>query len=189
MRNIAVKMTLNKLLIEFYKENGIPENGGIDKDTFEIKIFGIKLKFPNPKFRKDVTHIHDLQHILNDCDTSWKGEAFIAGWEISTGMWKYFPVCTFSFWAMGYSLWLHPKAVFSGFKKGLNDIGIIDLKISKPDLMKMGFNKLVEITAKDKTSDMGFLQWSQFIFWIAISQIIFLFPLVILTIGFGWFLK
>jgi hypothetical protein len=55
--------------------------------------------------------------------------------------------------------------------------------------MKMDFNKLIEITAKDKTSDMGFLQWSQFIFWIAISQIIFLFPLVILTIGFGWFLK
>ena len=75
----------------------------------------------------------------------------------------------------GISLWLHPKAVFRGFKKGLNDIGIIDLKISKPDLMKMDFNKLVEITAKDKTSDMGFLQWSQFIFWIAVSQIIFLF--------------
>jgi len=25
-------MTLDKLLIEFYKENGIPENGGIDKE-------------------------------------------------------------------------------------------------------------------------------------------------------------
>ena len=182
-------MTLDKLLIEFYKENGIPENGGIKKDTFEMLVFGINLKLPNPKFRKEVIHIHDIQHLLNKCDTSWKGEAFIAGWEISTGMWKYFPVCTFSFWAMGYSLWLHPKAVFSGFKKGLNDIGIIDLKISKPDLMKMDFNKLVEITAKDKTSDMGFLQWIQFIFWIVISQIIFLFPLVILTIGFGWFLK
>jgi hypothetical protein len=25
------KMTLDKLLTEFYKENGIPENGGIEK--------------------------------------------------------------------------------------------------------------------------------------------------------------
>ena len=41
---------------------------------------------------------------------------------------------------------------------------LLTLKISKPDLMKMDFNKLVEITAKDKTSDMGFLQWSQFYF-------------------------
>ena len=189
MRNIAVKMTLNKLLMEFYKENGIPENGGIDKDTFEIKIFGIKLKFPNPKFRKDVTHIHDLQHILNNCDTSWKGEAFIAGWEISTGMWKYFPVCTFSFWAMGYSLWLHPKAVFSGFKKGLNDIGIIDLKISKTDFMRMELEELEKITKKEKSTEMGSIEWFKFMFLWIISQVIFISPLIIIAIGILWMSK
>ena len=150
-------------MIEFYKENGIPENGGIDKDTFEIKIFGIKLKFPNPKFRKDVTHIHDLQHILNDCDTSWKGEAFIAGWEISTGMWKYFPVCTFSFWAMGYSLWLHPKAVFSGFKKGLNDIGIIDLMLSVPNQETSNYYDFIKPLLMDEESRQMFQMPAQYL--------------------------
>jgi len=181
-------MTLDKLLTKFYKENGIPENGGIDKDTFEIKVIGINLKLPNPQFRKKVIHIHDIQHLLNGCDTTWKGEAFIAGWEIATGLWKYFPISTFSLWAMGHSLWLFPRAVFNGFKKGLNDIGIIELKISKSDFMKMEFDKLVEITRKKKTTEMGIIQWAQFIFWIIVSQLIFLFPLLIIILGLIWIL-
>lgn len=32
-------MTLGKLLIEFYQEIGIPENGGIDSDTFQMDFF------------------------------------------------------------------------------------------------------------------------------------------------------
>lgn len=182
-------MTIEKLLAEFYKENGLTENGGIDKDTFEIKVFRINLKLPNPKFRKNVIHIHDIQHLLNKCDTSWKGEAFIAGWEISTGFWKNFPICIFSLWAMGYSFWLHPKAVYQGFKKGLNDVGIIDLKISKSDFMKMEFDKLVQITRKVKTTEFGILQWFDFFFWILISQMVFLFPLLIAIIGIIWLVK
>ena len=49
-------MTLDKLLAEFYKKNGIPSDGGINKNTFGIKVLGVHLKLPNPKFRKDVTH-------------------------------------------------------------------------------------------------------------------------------------
>ena len=179
-------MTIEKLLAEFYKENGLTENGGIDKDTFEIKVFGINLKLPNPKFRKDVIHIHDIQHILNKCDTSWRGESYIAGWEISTGFWKYFPIAIFSLWVMRYSLWLYPKAVYLGFKKGLNDVGIIDLKISKSDFMKMEFEKLIEISRKEKTTSMGVLQWVEFLLWILISQIVFLFPLLIVMSGIIW---
>ncbi len=183
------EMTLDKLLADFYVENGIPENGGNDKDTFEIKILGINLKLPNPKFRKDVIHIHDIQHLLNKCDTSWKGEGFIAGWEISTGFWKYFPICIFSLWAMGYILWLHPKAVFSGFKKGLNDIGIIELKITKSEFMKMEYDQLVRITKKEQFTEMRILQWFQFLFWSFISQVIFLFPFLTIIIGIIWLTK
>jgi len=63
-------MTLDKLLAEFYKKNGIPSDGGISKNNFGIKVLGVHLKLPNPKFRKDVTHIHDIHHILNKCNTS-----------------------------------------------------------------------------------------------------------------------
>lgn len=174
-------MTLEKLLINFYKENGIPEKGGIDKNTFEMAFLGIQLKLPNPQFRKDVIHIHDIQHLLNHCDTSWKGEGFIAGWEISTGLWKHFPICFFSLWAMGYSLWIYPKAVYLGFKKGLNDIGIIDLKINEADFMKMEFDHLVQITQKSTHTSMGVMQWIQFLFWCFLSQLLFLLPFILIV--------
>ena len=76
--------------------------------------------------------------------------------------------------------WLHPKAVLKGFKKGLNDIGIIDLKISKYKLMKIEYDQLINITTKEKTIEIGVTEWLQFLFWLLISQIIFLFPLILI---------
>jgi len=173
-------MTLDKLLAEFYKRNGIDENGGINDDTFAIKVLGINLKLSNPKFRKDMIHIHDIHHLLNKCITSWKGEVFIAGWEISTGFWKYFPICILSLWTMGYSLWLYPKSILKGFEKGLNDIGILDLKISNSELMTIECDQLIKLTTKEKTIEIGIAEWDQFLFWLLISQIIFLFPLILI---------
>lgn len=179
-------MILEKLLNEFYVNNGIPKNGGIEDNTFQMKVFMINLTLPNPKFRKEVTHIHDIQHVLNDCDTSWKGEGFISGWEIGTGFWKNFPINIFIFWAFGYSLWLHPKSVFEGFKKGLNSVGIIDLGFSKSEFMKMEFDQLVKITTKNKTTEIGIWQGVQFLCWAVVGQIVLLFPFVLGIIGLIW---
>lgn len=173
-------MTLDKLLAEFYKKNGIDENGGINDDIFDIKVLGINLKLPNLKFRKDMIHINDIHHILNKCNTTCKGAAYIAGWEISTGFWKYFPSCILSLWTMGYSFWLYPKSILKGFEKRLNDIGILDLKISESELMKMEYDHLINITTKKKNIQIGVVQWVQFLLWLLISQIIFLFPLILI---------
>lgn len=178
-------MTVGNLLIDFYKTNGIPEDGGVNEDTFHMNVFSIDITFPNPTFRKKLTFIHDIQHVLNNCDTSWKGEGFICGWEIATGLWKHFPICLFSLWAFGYALWLYPKAVFQGFKKGLNDNSIIDLKVSKSDFMQMEFDELIRITKKEKYTSMGILQWVYFLFWSFVSEVVFLFPLL-LIIGIVW---
>ncbi|MDT7833263.1 hypothetical protein RQM59_12785 [Flavobacteriaceae bacterium S356] len=172
-------MTIEKRLQQFYIDNNLPNNGGVDKNTFRLKVFGINWKFPNPQFRKDIVHIHDIQHILNDCDTSWKGETYISGWELSTGMWKHFPVCLFSFWAAGYGVWMYPKALFTGYKKGVNDIGIIDIKLNKSDFMKMTLDQLKDLVSKKEKTTFGMVQWLQFLFWLLISEILFLTPFVI----------
>jgi hypothetical protein len=171
-------MMVEKHLEVFYAKNGIPPNGGVDKDTFEFAVFGLKLQVPNPQFRKDALHIHDIQHLVNDCDTSWKGEGFISGWEIATGMWKHFPLSFLALWAMGYALWLYPKAVLDGFRKGLNDVGIIDLKFSKEVFLQMEFDELVEMSKKDGHTDMRLWQWVCFLFWCLTAQVILLSPLI-----------
>ena len=181
-------MTVGELLNEFYEKNAIPQDGGGDDKTFKFKVFGITLTLPNPEFRRKVLHIHDIQHILNNCDTSWKGEGFIAGWEISTGMVKHFPLSFLSLWAMGYSLWIHPKAVFNGFRKGLNNIGVIELKINKSAFMRMSFEELQKVTKKDNYTEMGTLQFIEFIFWSVLSQMVLLFPLILISVIL-WFMN
>ncbi len=170
-------MRLDKLLIEFYTQYGLPVNTEVKNTTFEFKVFWLKLNLPNPKFRRDALYIHDIEHVLHNRDTSWEGEGFIAGWEISTGMYKHFQLGFMSLWAMGYSLWIYPKSVFKGFKKGLNNIGIIDLNRSKPDLMKMDYSDLVKITQKESGVSMELTKWIKFLFWVLTSQFVFLFPL------------
>ena len=39
--------------------------------------------------------------------------------------------------------------------------------------MKMEFDQLVELTRKEKRKEMGVFQWTKFIFWALLSQIIF----------------
>ena len=172
-------MKLDKLLSEFYVRNRISQNGGINSDTFEVKLFGILISVPNPQFRKKVIIYHDIAHILHNCDTSWRGEAFIVGWEIGSGFWKYFPINIFILFAFGYSVLLHPKLVFYGFKKGVNNIGIIDLELSNSEFMKMELDELVCITTKKQTVKMGVCIWFEFISWILISQVVFLSPLIL----------
>jgi len=78
---------------------------------------------------------------------------------------------------------MYPKTVFRGFKKGLNNIGIIDLGLNKSELMKLEFNQLVKITQKEYHIKLGVSQLSEFIFCTIISQIILFFPIMLLIIG------
>lgn len=91
-------MTVAKELEYFYQANNLDLDGGMDKKYFKMKFRFFSLKLPNSEFRKKIVYIHDIQHILFNCDVSWKGEAYIAGWEIATGMWKHFPIGVLSLW-------------------------------------------------------------------------------------------
>ena len=79
-------MIVSQKLHQFYIDNNLDQNGGADKDYFTMKFRLFSIKLPNAEFRKNIVHIHDIEHVLFNCDVSWKGEAFIAGWEIATGM-------------------------------------------------------------------------------------------------------
>lgn len=175
-------MTISQALQQFYTKNNFAKDGGESEDTFELKFKLFTLKLPNSQFRKDVIHIHDIQHILYNCDTTWKGESFIAGWEIATGLWKHLPIGFFSLWAMGFSLLNYPKEVLKGYKAGLLCKGLIDLKITKQQLLSLSINELKEKITKKKPIKMNVFQWVIFVSWIVISELVFLFPILLIVI-------
>ena len=173
-------MTISKELQRFYKENKLPENGGENEDWFYLHFKFFSLKLPNSDFRKKIVYIHDIQHILYNCDVTWKGESFIAGWEIATGMWKRFPIGIMSLWAMGFSFLLFPKEVYRGYKAGLQCKGVIDLKIEKDILLSLSLSELRSKIKKNKPTKMNTFQWVIYSFWIIISEIFFLSPFILL---------
>ena len=175
-------MTLNDHLSEFYTKYNIPAKGGIDEKTFIVPLPFFNLSLPNLSWRKKMLYIHDLEHILNQQDVSWKGEMFIASWEISTGFWRSFPIILFALWTMGWGLWKHPSAVYKGFKKGHFSYGIAGLNIEKENLLAMNLTQLRTNTQRNRSKISILFMNLRFISWLIVGQFIFLFPLILLII-------
>ena len=170
-------MTIAQKLDRFYTENNLAENGGENEDFFSLQFKYFSLKLPNSDFRKKIVYIHDIQHILFDCDTTWKGEAYIAGWEIATGIWKHFPIGIMSIWAMGFSFLIHPKEVIKGYKKGLKYHGLIDQNISKESIMNLSLDEVNELLLKNNPSNFS---KTKLIIWLTIALLFFFGPFMLL---------
>ena len=184
-------MTLREQLDEFYSKYDIPAEGGVNDKTFEVPLPVFTLTLPNFPWRQRMLFIHDLEHILNEQDTTWQGEIFIASWEISTGFFKNFPVILFPLWTMGWGFWKHPVAVFRGFRKGHTDKGIARLKIDKDRLLNLELHQLRELTLNKRAHRFGMLLPLKLMGWWLVSQLVFISPVILLAsliTGFLWFL-
>ena len=172
-------MTLREHLDKFYHTYNIPEEGGVDDKTFEVPLPFFTLILPNFSWRRKMLYIHDLEHILNNQDTSWRSEIFIATWEIATGFYRSFPVIVFPLWTMGWGFWTYPEVVFRAFRKGSRDKGIARLNLYQDELLEMDLNKLQQLTLNRKQrSRLSF--YVRFIVYGLISQLVFLFPVILL---------
>lgn len=168
-------MTIAQSLSQFYKTNNFKPDGGENDTFFSLKFSLFSIKLPNFSFRKKVIYVHDIQHILYEKDTSWKGEAFIAGWEIGSNICKHFPVGILSLWAVGFSLLNYPKEVLKGYKNGLKNKGILDINLEKEVVLEKTLEELKTII--EKKHPKPFNQFV-FLFWCFVSLFIFLFPLL-----------
>lgn len=175
-------MNLREELNQFYKINNIPPKGGVELSTFEVPLPIFTLKLPNLSWRKKMLYIHDLEHILNQQDTTWKGEMYIAAWEVSTGFWKNFPLIIFPLWTMGWGIWKHPQVVIKGFWKGNTNKGIANLNIPEEKLMEMNLSELKTLTNNNRSSYSFIYFTFKFTTWLLTSQIVFWSPLIILFV-------
>jgi len=134
-------------------------------------------------------YIHDLEHILNKQDTTWKGEIFIASWEISTGYYKNFPIILFPLWTMGWGFWKHPLVVLRGFSKGYADKGIARLNMEQEKLLELELPQLQILTLNKRTNRSKISFHIRLLGWLLISQFVFLSPVAMLAGLLSVFLK
>jgi len=175
-------LTLKEELNLFYKKYNLPEDGGVDDKTFGVPLPFFELKLPNYAWRKRMLHVHDLEHILNKQDTTWRGEIFIASWEIATGFWKYFPICIFPLWTVGFGLFKHPSSVYNGFLKGSHDTGIAQIKMQREELLKLNITDL-HILTEDKKHFARLKFLLKLVLGSFTGLIVFLLPFLLLLLG------
>ncbi len=73
---------------------------------------------PNPKARSRVLPLHDLHHIATGYDTSWRGEAEIAAWELAAGCGRYVVPWVLNLAVSGVGLFIAPKRLWRAFVRG-----------------------------------------------------------------------
>ncbi|MEI6755073.1 MAG: hypothetical protein WCK78_18150 [Paludibacter sp.] len=182
-------MTLREQLDQFYNKYNIPAEGGVNDKTFVVPLPLFSLTLPNFSWRKRMLYVHDLEHILNEQDTSWKGEIFIASWEISTGFLKNFPVLIFPLWTMGWGLWVNPSTVLHAFRKGHADRGIARLPIEKEILLDYNLSQLQQLTLNKRSGRSASFFYLKLAGWGLISQLVFFSPIIALIGFLSIFLK
>ena len=94
------------------------EGGGYDETWVKMKAGPFPVWFPNTKARVRAVKYHDLHHVLTEYPTTWRGEAEIGAWEVSTGCAGHYPAWFLNLEALAIGLVINPRGVFRAFVRG-----------------------------------------------------------------------
>jgi hypothetical protein len=109
---------LRDVRAEYFKRNGLGADGGYTVDWVRFRFGPITVPLPNTNARRRALPPHDLHHIATGYDTSWKGEAEIAAWELASGCGAYVAAWTLNFSAFVIGLVIAPRRTWRAFRRG-----------------------------------------------------------------------
>jgi hypothetical protein len=101
----------------YFAANNLGDGGYYDR-WVKFQIGSISLWMPNTKGRVAAVRFHDLHHIVTGYDTSWKGEAEIAAWEIASGCANHYAAWFLNSAAMSIGLAIDFNSVARAFWRG-----------------------------------------------------------------------
>ena len=103
---------------ELYFDINHFEGGGYGETWVKMKAGPFPIWFPNTKARVRAVKYHDLHHVLTEYPTTWRGEAEIGAWEVSTGCADHYPAWFLNLEAFAIGLVINPRGVFRAFVRG-----------------------------------------------------------------------
>lgn len=84
----------------------------------KLKAGPVPIWFPNAAGRVRAVKRHDLHHVVAGYDTTWTGEAEIAGWELASGCGRFGWAWALNLAALPIGLVVAPRATFCAFVRG-----------------------------------------------------------------------
>lgn len=129
------QLKVSEALNAFYVDQKLDQD--LAKNLINYYPLGfIKVPFINLQARKNLLHLHDLNHILLGFDTTLKGEAQLAAMELGSGFPKPHRIgYLYSPFALLPGLILCPLKVFQAFQEGMRTKNACHVKMTKAELL------------------------------------------------------
>lgn len=176
--------TLKELLPEFYKENNLGMEGGVDSPSVRIEMTKkIVLYFPNFAARKKVVLKHDIHHLVTGYPSTYTGETEIGAWEIASGCTKYWVAWVLNISAMMTGIVFNLWKVLQAFARGRRTKNLYHHIISNEEALDMKASELKKILLLDKypkNTRPGFADYILFASWAFIGLIYSILSLILL---------
>ncbi|HYE18467.1 MAG TPA: hypothetical protein VEA69_08480 [Tepidisphaeraceae bacterium] len=139
----AAAGTVADALRQFHEKHGYGPDGGAGRRIAFLHLGRLRIPFPNSRARRAALYVHDVNHLVTGYDTSWRGEARLAAWELRTLSWG----GRVALWllvsaALAWGLVLTPRGLRDGWRLGRATRGVPSLGLGRDALLAMPLSEL-----------------------------------------------
>jgi hypothetical protein len=163
---------------EYFRRSSFAPDGGYADKWVRLKVARFALLFPNTAARVRSVKLHDIHHVLTEYDTSWRGEAEIAAWEIASGCGKHYPAWLLNFGALAIGMALAPRRVFHAFVRGRRSDNLYAGEFSDDLLTETVGELRSRLHVPESSPPASANDWLAFLTWLAISISVSVLPYV-----------
>jgi 2-polyprenyl-6-methoxyphenol hydroxylase-like FAD-dependent oxidoreductase len=113
----AGRLTVGEALERYFAR------GGFDRQTYRdrwarLPVGPFTIYLPNPRARRMVLPLHDVNHVVAEYATDWTGEFEISGYELGRGLGPYWFGWMIDLQAIWLALVLRPRRTMRAFARG-----------------------------------------------------------------------
>ena len=151
------RTTILEDLKKYWKENGLPQDGGESELFNKTKVGRFSFRYPN--LNGKALLLHDINHFLTGYTMTWKGEFQVSAWELASGGRKGFPttwIYPISLTVLG--LLFYPRQTISAYKSGLGKRNSFII-YKQTDIFSLTIDEIKNYSKTNKTAtNMGLWQ-------------------------------
>lgn len=182
----AFEMTLAEARAEYFRRSGFPQDGGYNRRWIKVKVWRIPIWLPNTAGRVAAVKLHDLHHVLTEYPTTWRGEAEISAWEVSSGgLRKFWAGWWLDLMNVAQGLVVNPRGVYRGFMRGRQTSNLFGTEFNDELLQSLVGECRHKLQLEKPASRPSAADYLMFSFWVAFSVLIYLVsvgPLVLIPV-------